>query len=77
MIQLILIIYLSISISKIAKEKEVNSIPYILGTIGITILPTLLIMTFAGGGLSSGASILGSIIGIGLAFIPRAALRGQ
>ena len=74
MIQLILIIYLSISISGIAKEKEVSAIPYILGTIAITILPSLLILLMSGG-RTSAANIIGAVIGIGLAFIPRAMLR--
>ena len=76
MIQLILIIYLSFSISKIAKEKEVSATPYIIGTIAITILPSLLVMLVTGE-MSSVGNIFGAIIGIALAFIPRANLRSK
>lgn len=76
MIQIILVIYLCISISSIAKEKEVSAIPYILVTIAITILPSLLVILFTGKASSAG-NIVGSIIGMALAFIPRANLRNK
>ncbi len=76
MIQLVLIIYLCISISKIAKEKEISATPYIIGTIAITILPSLLVMLISGHASSVG-NIFGAILGIALAFIPRASLRAK
>ena len=76
MIQIILVIYLSISISSLAKEKGVSAVPYILATIAITIAPSLVAILMTGK-MMDGTNIVAAVIGIGLAFIPRSSLRNK
>lgn len=75
MIQVILVIYLIVSINGIAKEKNKSSIPYICATICLSVLP-FYVERLCTGAIQPQASVMVSVTSIGVSFIPRAVLRG-